>query len=34
MLHNITEFRCLIHQILWNTEAETMEGYEMIYKLI
>ena len=22
MLQNITEFSCLIHQMLWNTEAE------------
>ena len=33
--HNgITEFNCLIHQILPKTKVETTECYEMIYKLI
>ena len=31
MLQNMTEFRCPIHQLLRNTEAETTK---MIYKLI
>ena len=34
MLQSITEFSCLIQQMLWNTEAETTEYYEMIYKPI
>ena len=33
-LQNVTECRCLIHEMLWNAEAETRECYEMIYKLI
>ena len=27
-------FRCLIHEMLQNAEAETTECYEMIHKLI
>ena len=34
MLQSLTEFSCLIHQMLRNTEAETTECYEMIYKMI
>ena len=34
MQQNITGCRCLIHEILRNAEAETMECYKMIYKLI
>ena len=33
-LQNVTECGCLIHEILWNAEAEAIECYEMIYKLI
>ena len=33
MLQNVTEFS-FVHQMLRNTEAETTERYEMIYKLI
>ena len=34
MLQNIKEFSYFFLQLLWNTEAETMECYEMIYILI
>ena len=34
MLLSITEFNCFIHQMLWNTKAETAEYYELIYELI
>ena len=34
MLQSKTEFSCLIHQMSWNTEAQTIECYEMIYKLV
>ena len=34
MLQNVTESRCLIQEMLQNTEAETTECYEMIYKMI
>ena len=32
--YSITEFNTYIHQMLRNTEAETTECYEMIFKLI
>ena len=34
MSQKVMEFSCLIHQMLQNTEAETNECYEMIYKMI
>ena len=34
MLQSIMEFSCFIQQMLRNTEAETTECCEMIYKLI
>ena len=34
LLQNVTECRCLIHEMLWNIEAETTQCYKMIYKLI
>ena len=34
MLQSTTEYSCFIHQMLWNTEAETTKRYKMIYKLI
>ena len=34
MLRNVMEFSCLVHQMLWNIKAETMECYKMIHKLI
>ena len=34
LLQNVTGCRCLIHQILWNAEAETTGYYKMIYKMI
>ena len=34
VITNVTECRFLIHEMLWNAEAETMECYEMIHKLI
>ena len=34
MLQIIMEFSCLIRQMVRNTEAETRECYEMIYKLL
>ena len=34
VIKSIKEFSCYIHQMLRNTEAETMECYEMIHKLI
>ena len=32
ILQNAMEWRCLINEMLLNTEAETMECYEMIHK--
>ena len=34
MSQNITEFRCPIHEMLRNIDAETTECYKMISKLI
>ena len=46
MLHNVKKYTCLIyeiqqnvdlclnHEMLRNADAETMEWYEIIYKLI
>ena len=33
LVQTVTECRCLIHEMLWNAEAEITEVYEMIYKL-
>ena len=34
MLQSITEFSCLINQMIRNTDAETIEHYEIINKLL
>ena len=34
LLQNVTKCRFLIHEILRNADAETMECCEMIYELI